>query len=1005
MAVFFCGLSSVRVFAQTGSVVTVDSNNVLVVNGRKVFSIGFSPGPPNNSVTPWGKDAMQEFSDAGALLFRINQTNNWNSQLITIQQAALDWAGQHGMYCWLNLRELSQFASTDTNTPASLRNIVDTFRNHPALGLWKNYDEAWWSGIPAANLSNGYYVIKQEDLNHPVVQTHAPRGTVADLQPYNVAADVLALDIYPVCIPPANNPPITNTSISQVGDWTDVLGQVANGQKEYWLIEQIASSGTTPPNHTLVFPTFTQSRFMAYEAIIDGARGLMFFGGNIAATLNAQDAPYGWNWTFWTNVLKPVVQELGGYGLLTNALVAPNSSLSVTISGTSVPDIEFCVREASPFLYVLASKREGTNVTVTFSGLPTSAGTGDVLYEGPRTVTAQNGQFTDSFVPFDVHVYRFNLTNQLPTITQQPLSRTNNPGTTASFSVAASGTGTLAYQWYKNNLSLADGANVSGSTATTLTLSNVQPADAGTYVVQVTDSTGFTPSPNAILTVVGPISITSQPASQTNTSGTIATFAVGVTGSNPQFQWYKNGTNLANGGNISGATTDTLTLANVQNRDAGTYSVLVTNVFNQMMSSNAVLGIINLAITGQPASRTNIAGTTASFSVGAQGSQLGYDWLRGGIPLVNGGNVSGATTATLTLSSVLSGDAASYSVVVSNATGSLTSAPATLTVLFPMPYYEPFNYPAGSHLGGQTNANLLTWSDVGTSTAGPYVTNIAGGLSLGGLPASAGNSTEFGGLGKSARFSFASGNTVSSGTLYYSFLLKVLDTTGLSSSGIFFAGFNNTMGTQTAQPSVVGTRLYIRSATGGFNLGVAKNSSTSSDWVWDTAHVYTNGQVILVVGAYTFNTNSSTDDVSSLWLNPNPSAFGSANPPSPTATATTGPDISSGVIASFVLFQRDLTEPAAAIVDELRIGTTWASVTALPAPTATWLTGLTRLGNGTIQFTYTDGTGQSGTVYASTNLVNWSPLGPATQISPGQYQFSDSAAGGFPRRFYQLRWP
>ena len=98
-----------------------------------------------------------------------------------------------------------------------------------------------------------------------------------------------------------------------MGDWTKVLSQVANGQKEYWLIEQIAFSGTTPPAHTLVFPTFTQSRYMAYQAIVNGARGLMFFGGNIAATLNApglavrleldlldQRAQASWFWSWAT---------------------------------------------------------------------------------------------------------------------------------------------------------------------------------------------------------------------------------------------------------------------------------------------------------------------------------------------------------------------------------------------------------------------------------------------------------------------------------------------------------------------------------------------------------------------------------------------------------------------------------------------------------------------------------------------------------------------------------
>src|SRR4051812_14660641 len=224
--------------AQTNSVVTVNADNVLVLNGRKVFPIGFSPGPPTYGQTPEGIDALKEFHDAGALLFRITQTANWNSQVIADQQAALDWAAQHDMYCWVNLRELSKFSATDTNTPASLRNIINTFKNHPAVGLWKNFDEAWWGGVSEADLQRGYEVIKQEDTNHSVVQTHAPRGTVADLQPYNAATDILALDIYPVGVPAGANSLLPNKEISMVGDYAQFLSQIANGQKQYWLIEQ-----------------------------------------------------------------------------------------------------------------------------------------------------------------------------------------------------------------------------------------------------------------------------------------------------------------------------------------------------------------------------------------------------------------------------------------------------------------------------------------------------------------------------------------------------------------------------------------------------------------------------------------------------------------------------------------------------------------------------------------------------------------------------------------------
>jgi hypothetical protein len=395
------------VSGHSASVVTIDADKVLVVNSRKVFPITMSPGPPTHGRTPAGVDALKEFREAGVFMIRMLQTNDWNAQVRSNQQAQLDWAQEHGMFCMVNLRELSAFAERNTTRKTALRETVRLFKDHPALGVWKNKDEAWWGDTSAADLKRGYDLIRQEDPNHPIEQTHAPRGRLADLRPYNAASDILAIDIYPVSVPPGRHSLLPNKEISMVGDWTKFLADVANGEKQYWMIEQIAFSGVIPPKKTLVFPTFRQSRYMAYQAIINGARGLMFFGGNIVPTLNAQDAPLGWNWTFWNDVLKRVVREIGEGSALAPALVASNSALPITISGATSPDLEFCVREAPPHLYILASKREGTPAKVTFKGLPSGATNGEVLYESQRTIAAKDGQLTDTFEPFEVHVYRF----------------------------------------------------------------------------------------------------------------------------------------------------------------------------------------------------------------------------------------------------------------------------------------------------------------------------------------------------------------------------------------------------------------------------------------------------------------------------------------------------------------------------------------------------------------------------------------------------------------------
>jgi len=87
--------------------------------------------------------------------------------------------------------------------------------------------------------------------------------------------------------------------------------EVAEGKKPVWMVLQISWSGVLKPGLTLRFPTFPEERFMSYQAIINGARGLIYFGGNNEAAMSDADKKLGWNWTFWKRVLRPVVEEIG----------------------------------------------------------------------------------------------------------------------------------------------------------------------------------------------------------------------------------------------------------------------------------------------------------------------------------------------------------------------------------------------------------------------------------------------------------------------------------------------------------------------------------------------------------------------------------------------------------------------------------------------------------------------------------------------------------------------
>lgn len=168
--------------------------------------------------------------------------------------------------------------------------------------------------------------------------------------------------------------------------------------------------------------------------------------------------------------------------------------------------------------------------------------------------------------------------NVPPSITTQPSSQTVIAGSSVTFTVSASGTAPLNYQWRFN------GANLSGATAASFTISNVQSGDAGNYSVVVSNVAGSATSANAALTVNVPPSITTQPVTQTVAQGSSATFSVVATGTAPlTYQW------RFNGANISGATGSSYTRSNAQPSHQGNYSVVVANVAGSVTSASATL--------------------------------------------------------------------------------------------------------------------------------------------------------------------------------------------------------------------------------------------------------------------------------------------------------------------------------------------------------------------------------------------------------------------------------
>jgi hypothetical protein len=394
--------------------VTIDAETgALLLGGAKAFPIILSNGPPPASTAPNGRNAWAEVAAAGVNMLRTG-FGRWSLELadgqIAAERSVLDAAGSHGLHCWTWLGGVANLpAQAGSANEQLLTKIVAALKGHSALAAWKGIDEPALQALPPSGLVRAYRRLRALDPDHPLVIIEAPLGAVAALATYRPAFDITGADIYPVSYPPGLHAGGPNTDISVVGDITRKMVRAAGG-KPAWTTLQIAWSGVQPPAHVPRWPTLLEERFMAYQAIVAGARGLAFFGGHLTNVMRPADVARGWNWAFWERVLSPVVTELSSTAVRP-ALVAPTANVTVMADAA---DIDLAARQSDGFLYVIAVRRGGGTSRVRFSGLPAGIGGGEVLFEYAqdrfRELAVTGSTFHDWFGPHDSHVYRFSHT-------------------------------------------------------------------------------------------------------------------------------------------------------------------------------------------------------------------------------------------------------------------------------------------------------------------------------------------------------------------------------------------------------------------------------------------------------------------------------------------------------------------------------------------------------------------------------------------------------------------
>ena len=434
LAVVGIAFLAVGVSAASARVTSTDSSGTVVQDGSKVFPLVLAKGPDAGSHAPDGSDAIADVASAGITMLKIGPASNpWTPADIAEAETEDSAALTTGLSTWVNLSTVAQAAPGSTGD-ALLAQIVSSLTSASggsAIAMWKGLDEPLWSGVAPAALQFGYCRATGRgdpswcdgepvlDSTHAWVTVEAPRGAPAQLAPYAAVTDMHGVDIYPVTL--ADPAP----DLHDVGRWTSTLASVTPTHA-VWTTIQVCASGSYSSSGTYVLPTLAQERYMAYDAIINGARSLAFYGGNIPGCWTASDRAAGWNWTFWDTVLEPLVEELNAAGPLAPALVDPATTQTLTADDASTQAISRA--GAGQDLWVLAARAGTGSARVTISGLPSGISSGTVYTEG-RSVSVTNGSFADDFAQWGVHVYHF-------------VPNTPPPPTVASLAPASGGTGT-----------------------------------------------------------------------------------------------------------------------------------------------------------------------------------------------------------------------------------------------------------------------------------------------------------------------------------------------------------------------------------------------------------------------------------------------------------------------------------------------------------------------------------------------------------------------------------
>ncbi len=448
--------------------------------------------------------------------------------------------------------------------------------------------------------------------------------------------------------------------------------------------------------------------------------------------------------------------------------------------------------------------------------------------------------------------------------------------------------------------------------------------------------------------------ISAQPQSLLACSTASASLTVTALGTSPlAYQWRKNGSPLEM------ATNSALTLANLSSSDAGSYDVVVTNLYGAVTSSVAMLSVVAalpVSILIQPASQSVPIGANVAFGVTAgSGFPVAYQWYKGGNAIPN------ATNALLSLYSVTATEAGDYAVAVYNSCSSIGSQTATLTI------QTPGSNGVAASTWATIRSDTNTLNDINEAALGyvmvKYSTNIT---------------------------TVATNPTAGAAKAYFQFDLagKNPDPSISASLTVYRP---STSGQQNVQ--IWGLNQPYPGMAGTLTWPVAQANDTNSN------NLLTGPGNPFAASAIT---NLLLPDGSGAYSIPLPTPWGQFIQDNKLVLALTGaaPGTATNSAAGFRIVVTN-----AAQLPTLAFSTASAAPPLVPPQ----LAGAVSAINGAFQLAFTNVPRANFVVFCSTNVALppefWTPLATVAETAPGQYQWTDLQATNSPVRFYRVGTP